>query len=190
MLVPAITIDALEVEGMVILPPEICGLVVGDLNIPALNLLLLEIPEIEIPEYEECPFYVSVPLPVKYASSAYPMYEIDAMTPTLEILSVRIIGASYSDSISVNLDVLSVASDGYRYVTTYPELDVITVGLDVLSGEIVNYGYVIVSEAQLDAISVGVTVLSGETVDYRYIVTVIEPHAISVGLTILNGEII
>lgn len=98
MLVPAITIDALAIEGMVILPPEICGLVVGDLNIPALNLLLLEIPEIEIPDFTNCPISIGIPSPISFASSVYPLYEVDGLDPSISIID------SIWDNVNVGYD--------------------------------------------------------------------------------------
>lgn len=58
----------------------------GDLNIPALNLLLLEIPEIEIPDFTNCPISIGIPSPISFASSVYPLYEVDGLDPSISII--------------------------------------------------------------------------------------------------------
>jgi hypothetical protein len=189
-LVPAITIDALEVEGMVILPPEICGLVVGDLNIPALSLLLLEIPEIVIPDFQECPFYVDMPPPIKYASSVYPIYEIDALTPSMEILAAQLLHLEDIAALKVSASILSGEITQYRQVDLdNVEPDNLTVNLVILSGESTSFGYLTINDIPPDNLTTAMTLLSGEIVNYGYITNTIEVHSLSVSMLVLSGEL-
>lgn len=190
MLVPAITIDALEVEGMVILPPEICGLVVGDLNIPALNLLLLEIPEIVIPDFQECPFYVDTPLPVKYASSVYPIYEVDALIPSIEILAVQLVHIEDIEALQLSASVLSAKIVQYRKgELDNVEPDNLTINLMMLSGESSSFAHLTINDILSDNLTIAMTPLSGEIVNYRYLTNTIEVHALSVSVLVLSGEL-
>lgn len=190
MLVPAITIDALAIEGMVILPPEICGLVVGDLNIPALSLLLLEIPEIVIPDFQECPFYVDTSLPVKYASSVYPIYEIDALMPSIEILAVQLIHMENTEALKVSASILSSEVTQYRQVElNNTEPDNLTINLVMLSGESTSFAYLTIDGVLSDNLIMAMTPLSGEIVNYGYLTNTIEVHSLSVSMLILSGEL-
>ena len=190
MIVPAITVDALEVEGLVILPPEICGLAIGNLNIPALSLLLLEIPEVVIPDFQECPFYINTPLPIKYTSSVYPIYEIDALMPSIEILAVQLIHIEDIEALKLNASILSAEVTQYRQVELdNVEPDKLIVSLTMLSGESTSFAYLTINDIPPDNLTIAMTPLSGEIVNYGYLTNTIEVHALSVSMLVLSGEL-
>ena len=189
MQVPAITVPENISESVLYFPANVCGLVIGELFIPDTVVAIINIPEITVPDFAECPFYVVLPPPIYYASSAYPLYEIDACTVSSTLINARfVIDPAYSEGISFSSNFIKGTLRGFSYLSTEVSEDSINITSNLISGSVAGFRYL--NTSTNDSIFIGSTVLSGSTHNYRYLVLPEVPvDSVSLTSNLISGNL-
>ena len=215
MQVPAITVPENISESVLYFPANVCGLVIGELFIPDTVVAIINIPEITVPDFAECPFYVVLPPPIYYASSAYPLYEIDACTVSSTLINAEFVRepinwlTDYSEGITIGSDLqsgnlrdvhlfLEPVIDGLVLQTSLlnvnlrdaPKISIppegITLNTNFISGTMRVFRY-LSTEVSADSINITSNLISGSVAGFRYLNTSTN-DSIFIGSTVLSGS--
>ena len=192
MQVPAITVPENISESVLYFPANVCGLVIGELFIPDTVVAIINIPEITVPDFAECPFYVVLPPPIYYASSAYPLYEIDACTISSTLINARfVIDPAYSEGISLSSNFIKGTLRGFSYLSTEVSADSINITSNLISGSMSGFRYLYLNTLPNDPIFIGSTLLSGTVRNYRYLVLPEVPvDSVSLTSNLISGNLV
>ena len=193
MQVPAITVPENISESVLYFPANVCGLVIGELFIPDTVVAIINIPEITVPDFAECPFYVVLPPPIYYASSAYPLPVIDGLVLQTSLLNVNLRDAPKitipPEGITLNTNFLSGTMRVLRYLSTEVSVDSINITSNLISGSMAGFRYL--STSPNDSIFIGSTILSGSTHNYRYLaLPEVQVDSISLTSNLISGNVV
>ena len=216
MFVPAITVPEVVAESLLYFPADVCGLTIGELFIPTAQVAILDIPEMSVPDFSECPFYVPLPPPIYYASSAYPVYEYDSFS-----LSTTISGAelfrepinwetSFTDIFSMSGTLVEGNLRDVRIDTTIPAesfyfstnllevsvrdapqfswLDKFSLSASIVGSTLRELRY-LNTEVYVDSLGLQGNMVSGTVSEFRYLAGSTEEDKIAISGTILNGTV-
>lgn len=189
MQVPAITVPENISESVLYFPANVCGLAIGELFIPETVVAIINIPEMTVPDFAECPFYVVLPPPIYYASSTYPLYEVEGL-----YVSTSVVGA-YFIAEPVNHELLSVDSIYEATALISAELRNRHLTSEVESESITQITQLLTAELRpvpvtnlLDAINLQTSITAAEWKEYRYLSTDIIPEGITISTTVVSGS--
>lgn len=215
MQVPAITVPENISESVLYFPANVCGLAIGELFIPDTVVAIINIPEITVPDFAECPFYVVLPPPIYYASSAYPLYEIDACTVSSTLINAEFVRepinwlTDYSEGITIGSNLqsgnlrdvhlfLEPVIDGLVLQSSLlnvnlrdaPKISIppegITLNTNFISGTMRVFRY-LSTEVSADSINITSNLISGSVAGFRYLSTS-SNDSIFIGSTVLSGS--
>lgn len=189
MIVPSIVVPESISESLLYFPASVCGLGIGELYIPDTVVAIINIPEITVPDFSECPFYVPLPPPIFYASSAYPLYEVDQLNFTSTLMSAEftslpeVVTGGVNDSITFGSNF--IFADLTTVIThTNFSTDTATLTSSLLTGKL---KYPIPTE-NIETVSLDTNLVNVVLSNYRYLSTEIIPDAMYVDSLILSGS--
>lgn len=111
MQIPSSTVQSYAAKRQVIYTRPVCGFLIGTLDVPAVSIEEIVVDGINVDEYAECPIRVSLPPPIIYASSSYPVYGTESVSIGIGVISASIHTNTYytfieNDNVSFGVDLL------------------------------------------------------------------------------------